>query len=72
VQLHLSSVGCVGSAMGLSHVEVIAETSLETGEVRVHLVEVNCRQHNTDFMPLTNACVGYSIIYISFLPILLG
>ena len=25
-------------------------------------MEVNCRQHNTDFMPLTNACVGYNAL----------
>ena len=47
---------------GLSHVEVIAETSPVTGKIRVRLVEVNCRQHNTDFIPLTNACVGYNAL----------
>ena len=45
---------------GLSHVEVIAETSPETGKIRVRLVEVNCRQHNTNFCPLCDACVGYN------------
>ena len=24
------------------------------------LIEVNCRQHNTDFAPMTNACIGYN------------
>ena len=45
---------------GLSHVEVIAETSPETGKIRVRLVEVNCRQHNTNFCPLCDACIGYN------------
>ena len=53
----------LGVRWGLSHVEVIAETSQETGKfVRVRLVEVNCRQHNTDFIPLANACVGYNAL----------
>lgn len=45
---------------GLSHVEVIAEKSPETGKIRVRLVEVNCRQHNTNFCPLCDACIGYN------------
>lgn len=52
----------LGIRWGLSHVEVIAETSQETGKIRIRLVEVNCRQHNTDFVPLTNACVGYNAL----------
>ncbi|KAL9182807.1 hypothetical protein ACHAXT_004086 [Thalassiosira profunda] len=52
----------LGIRWGLSHVEVIAEASPETGKIRVRLVEVNCRQHNTDFMPLCNACVGYNAL----------
>ncbi|KAL3823811.1 hypothetical protein ACHAXA_011598 [Cyclostephanos tholiformis] len=51
----------LGVRWGLSHVEVIA-TSQETGKIRIRLVEVNCRQHNTDFIPLTNACVGYNAL----------
>ena len=47
---------------GLSHVEVIVTRNTETGSIQVRLVEVNCRQHNTDFMPLTNACVGYNAL----------
>eukprot|EP00984_Skeletonema_dohrnii_P008193 scaffold3007_cov144-Skeletonema_dohrnii-CCMP3373.AAC.11 len=47
---------------GLSHVEVIVTRNAETGSIQVRLVEVNCRQHNTDFMPLTNACVGYNAL----------
>ncbi|KAL7539664.1 hypothetical protein ACHAXR_010057 [Thalassiosira sp. AJA248-18] len=56
------ALDALGIRWGLSHVEVIAETSPETGNIRVRLVEVNCRQHNTDFIPLTNACVGYNAL----------
>lgn len=49
---------------GLSHVEVIVSPNDAdvSDPIRVRLVEVNCRQHNTDFMPLTNACVGYNAL----------
>jgi len=56
------ALDALGIRWGLSHVEVIAETSPTTGKIRVRLVEVNCRQHNTDFIPLTNACVGYNAL----------
>jgi hypothetical protein len=46
---------------GVSHVEVIVTKNAETG-FQVRLVEINCRQHNTDFMPLTNACIGYNAL----------
>lgn len=39
---------------GLSHVEVIYT---KDGS---RLVEVNCRQHNMDFLPITMACIGYN------------
>ena len=51
----------LGVRWGLSHVEVIAHSD-PTGKIRVRLVEVNCRQHNTDFMPLTDACIGYNAL----------
>ena len=51
----------LGVRWGLSHVEVIVGTS-NTGKVQIRLVEVNCRQHNTDFMPLANACIGYNAL----------
>ena len=49
---------------GLSHVEVIVSPNDTDASdpIRVRLVEVNCRQHNTDFLPLTNACVGYNAL----------
>ena len=55
-----SALDALGVRWGLSHVEVIAEEG--EGKTRVRLVEVNCRQHNTDFLPLTNACVGYNAL----------
>jgi ATP-grasp domain len=39
---------------GMTHTEII-----QTNE-GCRLVEVNCRQHNMDFMPITNACIGYN------------
>jgi len=38
---------------GQTHTEVILGKELR-------LVEVNCRQHNMDFAPLTMACIGYN------------
>jgi hypothetical protein len=55
------ALDALGVRWGLSHVEVIVGTS-RTGEMLIRLVEVNCRQHNTDFMPLTNACMGYNAL----------
>lgn len=42
---------------GISHCEVIVSPS---GDIK--LVEVNCRQHATDFAPLTSACIGYNAL----------
>ena len=42
---------------GMSHNEVIVD---DKGSPR--LVEVNCRHHNTDFAPLTTACMGYNAL----------
>ena len=55
------ALGALGVRWGLSHVEVIAEVG-PGGTVRTRLVEVNCRQHNTDFVPLVNAVVGYNAL----------
>ncbi len=49
---------------GLSHVEVIlldSNSGKSKGEEPV-LVEVNCRQHNTDFVPLTSISIGYNAL----------
>lgn len=42
---------------GLSHNEVILGKDMVP-----RLVEVNCRQHNMDFAPLTMACIGYNAL----------
>jgi hypothetical protein len=55
------ALDALGVRWGLSHVEVIVG-STSTGMMQIRLVEVNCRQHNTDFMPLTNACMGYNAL----------
>ena len=41
---------------GLTHSEFIVD------EEGVRLVEVNCRQHNTNFAPLTMAAIGYNAL----------
>ncbi len=56
-----TALDALGVRWGLSHVEVIVGTT-STGMMQIRLVEVNCRQHNTDFMPLTNACIGYNAL----------
>jgi hypothetical protein len=47
----------LGVMWGLSHNEVIVTD--DRGPV---LVEINCRQHNMDFSPLTMACIGYNAL----------
>ena len=44
------------------HVEVILDSSLSADNGGPILVEVNCRQHNTDFVPLTSASIGYNAL----------
>ena len=50
-----ASLTALGVRWGQSHSEVIV--TRDRGPV---LVEVNCRQHNMDFAPLTMLCIGYS------------
>lgn len=47
----------LGIQNGLSHNEVIV--TKDKGPV---LVEVNCRQHNMDFVKITSACIGYNAL----------
>jgi hypothetical protein len=47
----------LGVRWGLSHTEVILGKDMVP-----RLVEVNCRQHNMDFAPLTMACIGYNAL----------
>jgi hypothetical protein len=51
------SLRALGVRWGISHNEVIV-TSVR-GPV---LVEVNCRQHNMDFCPITMCCIGYNAL----------
>jgi len=46
---------------GMTHNEVIINLEDETVP-NARLVEVNCRQHNTDFCPLTSSTVGYNAL----------
>jgi len=50
------ALDALGIKWGISHTEIIVN------EEGPRLVEVNCRQHNTDFVPLTTACVGYNAL----------
>jgi hypothetical protein len=56
----------LGIRWGMHHVECIVEQIVARDNrpetIRVRLVEVNCRQHNTDFRPLTNAVIGYNAL----------
>ena len=48
------SLDALNVKWGLSHTEIIMTAN------GPKLVEVNCRQHNMDFAPLTMACIGYN------------
>ena len=50
-------LSALGIKYGLTHNEIIV--TKDRGPV---LVEVNCRQHNMDFCPLTMLCVGYNAL----------
>lgn len=73
----MESLDALDVHWGMSHTEVIVDDSSSdddddddnnddgdggTGELTCRLVEVNCRQHNTDFAPLTTACIGYNAL----------
>ena len=53
----------LGVEWGISHTEVIiGQENDNEGNKRVpRLVEVNCRQHNMDFIPLVMTCLGYNV-----------
>lgn len=53
----LESITALGLRWGTSHNEVIA-----TENKGPLFVEVNCRQHNMNFLPLTMACIGYNAL----------
>ena len=51
-----TTLDALGVQWGLSHNEVIVTSDNR----QPMLVEVNCRQHNMDFAPLTMACIRYN------------
>ena len=53
----MSALDAVQFKWGLSHVEVMVDT-----ELNAKLIEINCRQHNTDFAPMTTVCIGYNAL----------
>jgi hypothetical protein len=59
-----SALTSLGVKWGLSHTEVIVTSDINRGHV---LVEVNCRQHNMDFCPLTMACMGYNALDLALI-----
>lgn len=59
-----SALTALGVKWGLSHTEVIVTSDINRGPV---LVEVNCRQHNMDFCPLTMACMGYNALDLALI-----
>jgi biotin carboxylase len=52
----IDALKALGVKWGLSHNEMIVTDQGPT------LVEVNCRQHNMDFVPLTMTCIGYNAL----------
>lgn len=54
-----SSLTALGVRWGVSHSEVIIPKDDDRGPM---LIEVNCRQHNMDFLPIVMACVGYNAL----------
>jgi len=52
----MKALDALGVKWGMSHNEFIVDKD------GPRLVEVNCRQHNTDFAPLTSACMGYNAL----------
>ena len=51
---------------GMTHTEVkvVTEQTNNNNNNKPHcqLIEVNCRQHNTDFAPMANICIGYNAL----------
>lgn len=59
------TLDALGVRYGFSHNEIIV-----TSDRGPMLVEVNCRQHNMDFAPLTVACIGYNALYMTMVALL--
>lgn len=59
VEYITASLSALGVRWGTSHNEVIVTDDGQRGPV---LIEINCRQHNMDFCPLTMSCIGYNAL----------
>mmetsp|Transcript_36528 Transcript_36528/g.53588 ORF Transcript_36528/g.53588 Transcript_36528/m.53588 type:complete len:641 (+) Transcript_36528:187-2109(+) len=57
----MRALDALGVRWGMSHNEVMVDSS-QPNKMTAKLIEINCRQHNTDFAPLTSACVGYNAL----------
>lgn len=60
-----STLTALGIRYGLSHNEIML-----TADRGPMLIEVNCRQHNMDFAPLTMACIGYNALDMTLVSML--
>jgi hypothetical protein len=53
----MAALDALGIHWGMSHTQIMVD-----GPNNAKLIEVNCRQHNTDFAPLAQAVVGYNAL----------
>jgi ATP-grasp domain len=67
-----TSLSALGVRYGVSHNEVIVPIDHSSTNRSDHiqsglpyLIEVNCRQHNMDFIPLMMACIGYNTLDVT-------
>jgi hypothetical protein len=56
------SLTALGVQYGVSHNEVIVPFDRPN---RPFLIEINCRQHNMDFIPIVMSCIGYNAIDVT-------
>jgi len=54
----LNALNALQVRFGLTHTEIKVDD--QTGIAK--LIEVNCRQHNIDLVPLTTMCIGYNAL----------
>jgi predicted ATP-grasp superfamily ATP-dependent carboligase len=62
----IQTLNALGVKWGISHNEVIV-----TNSGAPTLIEINHRQHNMDFCPLTMACIGYNAFDVALVAYLL-
>jgi biotin carboxylase len=63
----IQTLNALGVRWGISHNEVIV-----TAQGAPTLIEINHRQHNMDFCPLTMACIGYNAFDVALVAYLLS